>query len=257
MKTLRTAFVLSVLGNLALLAWFVARQIAPASQAPTIPATGANPEPRVDVPGAAATASPFPLSEPPAFSWSQIESTNYSIYVANLRAIGCPERAIRDIVASEIAALYAPRRETLEQRAGGLAGDAAPAPLGARQTAELDLRRLATEQESLVSALLADPSEFVPAASSPARAANRPVTMPLAFQEIDPELFSLSDHQVALIKSLRERFLQQVGGDGQDPNDPAYRRRWQESQPESDELLSGMLGVNAYQNYQIAAHALQ
>jgi len=41
------------------------------------------------------------------FHWRQIESTNYDDFVANLRAIGCPERTIRDIMLAEIAENYA------------------------------------------------------------------------------------------------------------------------------------------------------
>src|SRR2546426_10293400 len=33
----------------------------------------------------------------PSFLWSQIESADYRQYVANLRAIGCPEQIVRDI----------------------------------------------------------------------------------------------------------------------------------------------------------------
>jgi hypothetical protein len=38
------------------------------------------------------------------FIWTQIESTNYSEYIANLRSIGCPERTVRDIVTADVAA---------------------------------------------------------------------------------------------------------------------------------------------------------
>ena len=41
------------------------------------------------------------------FHWRQLESTNWDEFVANLRAIGCPERTIRDIVLAEIAENYA------------------------------------------------------------------------------------------------------------------------------------------------------
>lgn len=37
-----------------------------------------------------------------AFQWRQLESTNYDEFVANLRAVGCPERTIRDIVVGDI-----------------------------------------------------------------------------------------------------------------------------------------------------------
>lgn len=37
-----------------------------------------------------------------AFHWRQLESTNYDTFVANLRAVGCPERTIRDIVEADV-----------------------------------------------------------------------------------------------------------------------------------------------------------
>lgn len=36
------------------------------------------------------------------FDWSELESPDLAVYVANLRAIGCPERTIRDLVVAEV-----------------------------------------------------------------------------------------------------------------------------------------------------------
>ncbi len=47
------------------------------------------------------------------FHWSQLESTNFLTYVANLRAVGCPEQTLRDIIGAEVQALYAPVREAI------------------------------------------------------------------------------------------------------------------------------------------------
>ena len=44
------------------------------------------------------------------FHWSQVESGDYRQYIANLRAVGCPEPTIRDIVITDIMRLYAARR---------------------------------------------------------------------------------------------------------------------------------------------------
>jgi hypothetical protein len=46
------------------------------------------------------------------FTWDQISSTNYVEFIRNLRAIGCPERTIRDIVSAEVNRLFARRRVT-------------------------------------------------------------------------------------------------------------------------------------------------
>lgn len=56
------------------------------------------------------------------FHWSQLESTNFLTYVANLRAVGCPEQTLRDIIGAEVQALYAPVREAIldgENSSGG------------------------------------------------------------------------------------------------------------------------------------------
>lgn len=46
------------------------------------------------------------------FSWDQIESDDYPTYIANLRAIDCPEQTIRDIIIADVNALYARRLAT-------------------------------------------------------------------------------------------------------------------------------------------------
>lgn len=45
-----------------------------------------------------------------AFNWSQLESTDYRQYIANLRAIGCPQATIQDIILTDVMRLYAQRR---------------------------------------------------------------------------------------------------------------------------------------------------
>lgn len=44
------------------------------------------------------------------FTWDQVESTNYETFIKNLRAIGCPEQTIRDIIVSEVDRIYERRR---------------------------------------------------------------------------------------------------------------------------------------------------
>lgn len=46
------------------------------------------------------------------FSWSEVESPDYPTYIANLRAIGCPEQTIRDIIIADVDALFAKRIAT-------------------------------------------------------------------------------------------------------------------------------------------------
>lgn len=44
-----------------------------------------------------------------SFHWSQIESTDFKQYMANLRDIGCPEETIRDLIIAEVNKMFAPR----------------------------------------------------------------------------------------------------------------------------------------------------
>jgi LysM repeat protein len=43
-------------------------------------------------------------------SWDHVESPDYTVYIANLRGIGCPEQTIRDIIIADVNSLYAKRR---------------------------------------------------------------------------------------------------------------------------------------------------
>jgi len=52
-------------------------------------------------PAAAARAAPF--------DWRQVESEDYKQYLANLRAIGCPEKTIKDIITADVNDLFASR----------------------------------------------------------------------------------------------------------------------------------------------------
>ena len=44
------------------------------------------------------------------FHWRQVESSDYRTYITNLRAVGCPEATIRDIVLADVMKLYAEQR---------------------------------------------------------------------------------------------------------------------------------------------------
>ena len=47
------------------------------------------------------------------FHWSQVESDDYRQYLANLRAIGCPEPIVRDIIVADLHQQYAGRLQAL------------------------------------------------------------------------------------------------------------------------------------------------
>lgn len=92
------------------------------------------------------------LSTRPA-NWAALESTNYFIYIANLRAFGCPQEVIKDIILTDIARLYAKKRSELRRKGEPykywMPEETASDPQLQRQLAELD-----REQRSLVRQLL-------------------------------------------------------------------------------------------------------
>jgi hypothetical protein len=79
------------------------------------------------------------------------------------------------------------------------------------------------------------------------------ISLPLVFHEVDPSVLTLNPQQAQVVNDLRQKFIAEVGGPNQDPNDPAYSQRWQTSQPAVDLDLWSTLGINAFQAYQIAA----
>jgi hypothetical protein len=240
-----------------------------------------------------------PTAEMRPFHWSQIESGDYRIYVANLRAIGCPEQTIRDIIMADVDSLYADRRQPLEAKLAASTFAGGPA-------ADAELRELRDQEASAITALLARPPAAANmtsalAAETPAPGSDRQeprntalafqaiqngdppsrelgvtasdvapgfpssrsvrhtppatISMPLVFHDVDPSVLTLNPQQAQVVNDLRQKFIAEVGGPNQDPNDPAYSQRWQTSQPAVDLDLWSMLGINAFQTYQIAAWA--
>ena len=87
------------------------------------------------------------------------------------------------------------------------------------------------------------------------RAASATISAPLILQEVDPSVLKINPQQAQVVDDLRQKFIEEVGGPNQDPNDPAYGQRWQASQPQADLDLRGMIGIRAWEGYQMAAWA--
>jgi hypothetical protein len=102
-----------------------------------------------------------PAPPPEPFDWRTVESENYRDYVANLRAIGCPEQTVRDIIVADVNALFTARRQTLltpEPSVEFWKADVSPvfrpAP-GEQLRAQFDaLRQLAAEKRRVLHELL-------------------------------------------------------------------------------------------------------
>lgn len=96
---------ISLLLNVALAGyWLKSRVSLPAPLPASVvgPTNAAPPVRVVFVPGTPQPIPEVPSPVPEPSAWSRIESADYPVFIANLRATGCPESTIRDIVAREI-----------------------------------------------------------------------------------------------------------------------------------------------------------
>jgi hypothetical protein len=193
-------------------------------------------------PALTAASQPNQAAIPKPFRWSQLESTDYRTYLANLRNIGCPEQTIRDILTADVDSVYAQRREQVERASTDI--------LALRQK----LDRLRGEESAFLASLLGDnrPSGE-PASQAPAWLAMRNIrpTEPLVFDNIDPAALQLNSGQLAVIAEVRAQFRQEIGVE--DTNDPAYTDRWNQARRNADDRLRGILGSRVYLQYQLQA----
>jgi hypothetical protein len=250
---MKRALLISLCANGALLCVLALKALSPAG---TPAASGADAGADESLKRPAAAGGP----EQEGFHWSQIESSDYRVFVSNLRGIGCPEQTIRDIISADLHSVYARRIARLEQ-------EAASADPVSRDRLESDAGRLKEEEPRALAALLGDDPSSAAAGAAPAGSgtpASQPSTdvalaassapaMPLIFQTVDISSLDLNLEQMQAIEAIRMRFLDDIGGSNQDPNDPEYRRRWIESQPAVDDEMRGMIGADAFQEYQLKA----
>ena len=191
---------------------------------------------------------PQPVSTPQAnvrpFRWSQLESTDYRTYIANLRGIGCPEQTIRDIITADVDSVFAQQREQLTKSTAG----------ASIQDTLAALRR--QEDQFLISLLGPQTDKAAEIAASPeptrlrrAKTQDSIPALPLVLQNVDLAALKPNSSQLEIIDSLRQEFRQEIGNVA-DPTDPAYRERWLKAQHESDSLLRGLLGTDFYMNYE-------
>lgn len=118
----RPGLLIASLGlNLALAAAAIAWRPAGPRTAPTPPpAAAVTPKaeaPSIEAPAVAPGATP--TFQTNRFHWRRVESDDYRQYIANLRAIACPERLIRDILLADIETLYRRKHEALDLQPAG------------------------------------------------------------------------------------------------------------------------------------------
>ena len=181
-----------------------------------------------------------PSSRPgmtPRLDWRQLEAPDYPTYIANLRAINCPEQTVRDIITADVASLFALKRREFV-------------------TNSTSSRWAPAEEARLVASLLGEPGYRQPGAvlsaelhpgppGNPATQVAERVRMPLVFQTQALASLRLSDEQREELGELAQEFIQEIGGPNQNPSDPTYRANWLKSQPKFDGLIVNVIGRRA------------
>ena len=95
---------------------------------------------------------------PAMFGWQMVESDDYKKYIANLRAIGCPEKTVRDIIVADVNELFRERGRGAQAstnrlaywKSGDLLGNLFNEETVAKQ------QELAREKRELLKTLLGD-----------------------------------------------------------------------------------------------------
>jgi len=104
---------LSLVANLVLALALVNKQrhVSPPPAAPVAP-SASDSQPALAAPKAEPAPSTPAASPQPArvFGWEAVESPDYKQYIANLRAVGCPEETIADIIRADVNKLFKQKR---------------------------------------------------------------------------------------------------------------------------------------------------
>lgn len=205
--------------------------------------------------GAAPAKPEAPQSEPAPFQWDQLYSKHYSDYVKNLRAIGCPEPTVRAIVAADVAAAYRALARQMEQKLAAAANGSWSNQLSSasyEQALKDALRKIPDEEAAKIAGLSAvNPT---PVTTAVATAPATSLTLPLVLQNVDLSALNLNNDQKQEIASIRQDFLQETGGANPSSIAPADQAGWQNAQTRADTILEGIIGYDAYAQYQLAAY---
>jgi hypothetical protein len=226
-----------------------ARSPAPVATAPTAPAlSGMESEP---------------------FRWSRLESTkDYRIYVANLRAIGCPEATLEDIVRGDADRAYSWERNQLgldEAGAGPWSRSREMQLVASLLGGQLPTEAAASAQ-STGNSIEENSGGEVAQTPVPSQGAKAEApSYPLFLQNANWSALGFDADQQAAIAQVRQQFLGEINGLNQNPNDsagqnsnpaipsssnPAPLTQWQTALQNADNQLRDLLGGQGYMAYE-------
>src|SRR5262245_39761268 len=154
MKSRMTVLILALLnvGLIGAVAYLVSTRPEPQ---PTVPANSETAQPATRRIAERALSAPVESALGRTFNWREVESSDFRKYIANLRAIGCPEETIRDIIITDINKLYASKLAAVAGRAKDFKfWQSGNAKTKLASDARKQLRDLQNEKRELIKALL-------------------------------------------------------------------------------------------------------
>jgi hypothetical protein len=161
-------------------------------------------------------------TEPEPFHWRQLESQNsYRTYVANLRAAGCPEPTIQDIVRGDTQRAFAWERRQL-----GLDGTGS-GPWSQAQERQLEAGLLGAQSPVMATTApmegAANPTVNTAAATtaSAPKTATAATAYPLFMQNVNWSALGFTPDQQAAIMQVRQQYENAAKGLNQAPGDSA------------------------------------
>lgn len=176
------------------------------------------------------------------FTWDEIESADYSTYIANLRAVACPESTIRDIIVADVNQLFARRRATEVVTAEQQWWRSEPDP-DVTQAASDKLKALEAERRALLTTLLGPEweSSYYP---YPAHPDSPPLDGPILGSLLPQTKQAVRDIE-SRAAERRQAYLATMQKEGKQP-DPAELARLR--QQTRDELAQA-LDPEQYEEY--------
>lgn len=267
MKTLLRISICLNLAFLGSLAFLLAKP--PQQPAVSVPAVAESSPPPAAV---LSTGSPAPATIPPEpFRWSQLESReSYRIYIANLRAAGCPEPTIDAIVRNDTARAFAWERQHLKLDGSGdgpwsrwretqliaslLQGgtaDSVGASIDGIYSDGLD----GTSSDKKITSMASQ----IAVAGNTSKQNSAPLSheaYPLFLQSVNWSALGFNVTEQTAIAQVRDQYKNEINGNqtsasaatpGTD-NLPAAKRR-QIALQNADDQLRGLLGAQGYSAY--------
>jgi hypothetical protein len=218
-------------------------------------------------------------AEPNSFCWSQLQpaTNNYRAYIANLRAVGCPEPTIFDIIKGDADRAFAGKRQELHLRRGEIGPWSEESEIKL-VTTSLGLEApIAENANSDLTAHSPEP-EFARVEKNPVTAISAapqrpgqggytamPPRYPLVFQDINTDALGLNEARKAVIRQIQQQFTDDVSGNTPRLNDPVNQAagpatqdrsspedflHWNTAQQAADDMLRGTLGTQEYLEYE-------